>query len=263
MPTTPTRPRRCPGGSPWSRRRSPGWLDRTATRPVVVTSVCAGDGRDLLGVLAGRPVSASGWSRTRPKLVSWRHSPRPPPASSENTSGPTGRPAIDDLQVAPGQDLTRARGIAEHAIPLQGVSGIATDAEGPALAVTARTQPEAADQTAAGQESSRGARGRRSRSGCPAPIANSTEPGRCRPGSARRRRPPSSEKTSAPCGSGGRRPASSPPAEDPLGPHRVGEDAVPLERCHRRTGRCPAPSPCRSRPGAAAAGCSRTCRRGG
>ena len=31
------------------------WLDRTQPRPVVVTSVCAGDGRDLLDVLTGRP----------------------------------------------------------------------------------------------------------------------------------------------------------------------------------------------------------------
>jgi hypothetical protein len=30
------------------------WLDRTRPRPVSVTSVCAGDGRDLLGVLARR-----------------------------------------------------------------------------------------------------------------------------------------------------------------------------------------------------------------
>jgi hypothetical protein len=29
------------------------WLDRTRPRPVVVTSVCAGDGRDLLGGLLG------------------------------------------------------------------------------------------------------------------------------------------------------------------------------------------------------------------
>ena len=34
------------------------WLDRTQPRPVVVTSVCAGDGRDLLGVLTGRPDAA-------------------------------------------------------------------------------------------------------------------------------------------------------------------------------------------------------------
>ncbi len=31
------------------------WLDRTAPSPVRVTSACAGDGRDLLGVLEGRP----------------------------------------------------------------------------------------------------------------------------------------------------------------------------------------------------------------
>ena len=30
------------------------WLDRTQPRPVVVTSVCAGDGRDLLEVLTAR-----------------------------------------------------------------------------------------------------------------------------------------------------------------------------------------------------------------
>jgi hypothetical protein len=35
-----------------------GWLDRTQPRPVAVTSVCAGDGRDLLGVLTGRPDAA-------------------------------------------------------------------------------------------------------------------------------------------------------------------------------------------------------------
>jgi hypothetical protein len=34
------------------------WLDRTQPRPVVVTSVCAGDGRDLLDVLTGRPDAA-------------------------------------------------------------------------------------------------------------------------------------------------------------------------------------------------------------
>ena len=34
------------------------WLDRTQPRPVVVTSVCAGDARDLLGVLTGRPDAA-------------------------------------------------------------------------------------------------------------------------------------------------------------------------------------------------------------
>jgi hypothetical protein len=34
------------------------WLDRTQPRPVVVTSVCAGDGRDLLGVLTGRSDAA-------------------------------------------------------------------------------------------------------------------------------------------------------------------------------------------------------------
>ena len=34
------------------------WLDGTAPRPVVVTSLCAGDGRDLLGVLHGRPDAA-------------------------------------------------------------------------------------------------------------------------------------------------------------------------------------------------------------
>ena len=34
------------------------WLDRTAPAPVTVTSVCAGDGRDLLGVLTGRPDAA-------------------------------------------------------------------------------------------------------------------------------------------------------------------------------------------------------------
>ena len=31
------------------------WLDETAPRPVRVLSICAGDGRDLLGVLASRP----------------------------------------------------------------------------------------------------------------------------------------------------------------------------------------------------------------
>jgi hypothetical protein len=31
------------------------WLDRTAPEPVTVISVCAGDGRDLLGVLTARP----------------------------------------------------------------------------------------------------------------------------------------------------------------------------------------------------------------
>lgn len=31
------------------------WLDETAPRPVTVMSSCGGDGRDLLGVLAGRP----------------------------------------------------------------------------------------------------------------------------------------------------------------------------------------------------------------
>jgi hypothetical protein len=31
------------------------WLDRTRPRPVAVTSVCAGDGRDLIDVLTGRP----------------------------------------------------------------------------------------------------------------------------------------------------------------------------------------------------------------
>jgi hypothetical protein len=34
------------------------WLDRTHPRPVVVTSACAGDGRDLLDVLTGRPDAA-------------------------------------------------------------------------------------------------------------------------------------------------------------------------------------------------------------
>ncbi len=34
------------------------WLDRTAPEPVMVTSVCAGDGRDLLGVLTGRSDAA-------------------------------------------------------------------------------------------------------------------------------------------------------------------------------------------------------------
>ena len=34
------------------------WLDRTQPRPVMVTSVCAGDGRDLLDVLTGRPDAA-------------------------------------------------------------------------------------------------------------------------------------------------------------------------------------------------------------
>ena len=34
------------------------WLDRTQPRPVVVTSVCAGDGRDLLDVLTGRSDAA-------------------------------------------------------------------------------------------------------------------------------------------------------------------------------------------------------------
>ncbi len=33
------------------------WLDGTAPEPVRVLSLCAGDGRDLLGVLAGRPDS--------------------------------------------------------------------------------------------------------------------------------------------------------------------------------------------------------------
>jgi hypothetical protein len=34
------------------------WLDRTHPRPVVVTSACAGDGRDLLDVLTCRPDAA-------------------------------------------------------------------------------------------------------------------------------------------------------------------------------------------------------------
>ena len=41
------------------------WLDRTQPSPVVVTSVCAGDGRDLLDVLTGRPDAA----RVTPTLV--------------------------------------------------------------------------------------------------------------------------------------------------------------------------------------------------
>lgn len=47
-------------GSPLSHRLAvvqaqiDGWLDDTAPRPVTVTSICAGDGRDLLGVLTSR-----------------------------------------------------------------------------------------------------------------------------------------------------------------------------------------------------------------